>query len=33
MITKFLNRLSDFLFVLSRKVGLETDSEEVKWSV
>jgi cob(I)alamin adenosyltransferase len=29
----FLNRLSDFLFVLSRIIGLETDSEEVKWSV
>jgi cob(I)alamin adenosyltransferase len=33
IIIKFLNRLSDFLFVLSRKIGLETDSEEVKWSV
>jgi cob(I)alamin adenosyltransferase len=33
MINKFLNRLSDFLFVLSRKIGLDTDSEEVKWSI
>jgi cob(I)alamin adenosyltransferase len=33
IIYKFLNRLSDFLFVLSRKIGLETDSEEVKWSI
>jgi cob(I)alamin adenosyltransferase len=29
----FLNRLSDYLFVLSRKVGLEVDNEEVKWSI
>ncbi|MBK7132408.1 MAG: cob(I)yrinic acid a,c-diamide adenosyltransferase [Bacteroidales bacterium] len=33
LIYKFLNRLSDYLFVLSRKIALETDSEEVKWSV
>ena len=33
IVTKFLNRLSDFLFVLSRKIGLELDSEEIKWSV
>ena len=33
MVNKFLNRLSDFLFVLSRKIGLETDCEEVKWSI
>jgi cob(I)alamin adenosyltransferase len=32
VINKFLNRLSDFLFVLSRKLGLEFDSEEIKWS-
>ncbi len=29
----FLNRLSDYLFVLSRKIGLELGNEEIKWSV
>jgi cob(I)alamin adenosyltransferase len=33
VIIKFLNRLSDFLFVLSRKIGFELDNEEIKWSV
>ncbi len=33
IVNKFLNRLSDFLFVMSRKIGLELDSEEIKWSV
>jgi cob(I)alamin adenosyltransferase len=33
VILKFLNRLSDFLFVLSRIIGLELDSEEIKWPV
>ena len=33
IMNKFLNRLSDFLFVLSRKIGLELDSEEIKWIV
>jgi cob(I)alamin adenosyltransferase len=33
IILQFLNRLSDYLFVLSRKIGLELDIEEVKWSV
>jgi cob(I)alamin adenosyltransferase len=33
IVNKFLNRLSDYLFVLSRKVGLELDNEEIKWSV
>jgi cob(I)alamin adenosyltransferase len=33
IVTRFLNRLSDFLFVLSRKIGLELDNEEVIWSV
>lgn len=33
IITKFLNRLSDYLFVLSRLVGFETENEEIKWSV
>lgn len=31
IIIKFLNRLSDYLFVLSRLIGLELDIEEVKW--
>ena len=33
IVNKFLNRLSDFLFVLSRKTGLELDIEEIKWLV
>ncbi len=33
IVNKFLNRLSDFLFVLARKVGFEVDSEEVGWFV
>jgi len=33
IVNKFLNRLSDFLFVLSRKISLELDIEEIKWSV
>jgi cob(I)alamin adenosyltransferase len=31
IIYKFLNRLADYLFVLSRKLCLELDIEEVKW--
>ena len=31
LIYKFLNRLSDYLFVLSRLISLMSDSEEVKW--
>lgn len=31
LVNKFLNRLSDFLFVLSRKIASELDIEEVKW--
>jgi cob(I)alamin adenosyltransferase len=31
IVLKFLNRLSDYLFVLSRKLSLELDNEEVKW--
>jgi cob(I)alamin adenosyltransferase len=30
-VNKFLNRLSDFLFVLARHISLELDSEEIKW--
>jgi cob(I)alamin adenosyltransferase len=33
IVNKFLNRLSDFLFVLSRKIALELDIEEIKWLV
>jgi cob(I)alamin adenosyltransferase len=33
IVNKFLNRLSDFLFVLSRKIALDLDIEEIKWSV
>ena len=31
IIHKFLNRLSDYLFVLSRKISFELDIEESKW--
>jgi cob(I)alamin adenosyltransferase len=31
IVNKFLNRLSDFLFVLSRTISLNTDNEEVSW--
>jgi cob(I)alamin adenosyltransferase len=33
IVNKFLNRLSDFLFVLARKIALELDIEEIKWLV
>jgi cob(I)alamin adenosyltransferase len=33
IVTRFLNRLSDFFFVLSRSISLDLDNEEVKWSV
>jgi cob(I)alamin adenosyltransferase len=33
IVIRFLNRLSDFLFVLSRNVSLELDNEEVIWSI
>ena len=33
IIYRFLNRLADYLFVLSRKISLELDIEEIKWSV
>jgi cob(I)alamin adenosyltransferase len=31
LVIKYLNRLSDYLFVLSRKMALELGVEEVKW--
>ena len=31
IIIKYLNRLSDYLFVLSRKVGKDLCSEEIEW--
>jgi len=33
LVTKFLNRLSDYLFVLSRKISLELGNEEIKWQI
>lgn len=33
IVIRFLNRLSDFLFVLSRKIALELDAEEINWIV
>ena len=33
IVNKLLNRLSDYLFVLARKISLELDIEEIKWSV
>ena len=30
-ILKYLNRLSDYLFVLARKLSLDLNAEEVKW--
>jgi len=33
IVTKFLNRLSDYLFVLSRLISSELDNEEIKWQV
>jgi ATP:cob(I)alamin adenosyltransferase len=32
IIFKYLNRLSDYLFVLSRKLSFELDNEEIKWT-
>ena len=31
LIIKYLNRLSDYLFVLSRKMALELRAEETPW--
>ncbi|HLN19782.1 MAG TPA: cob(I)yrinic acid a,c-diamide adenosyltransferase [Bacteroidales bacterium] len=33
IINKFLNRLSDYLFVLARKCGYDSGYKEVKWPV
>ena len=33
IVTRFLNRLSDYLFVLSRYLSLELDNKEVIWSI
>lgn len=33
LIIIFLNRLSDYLYVLSRKLNLELDNEEIRWSI
>jgi cob(I)alamin adenosyltransferase len=33
IIVRILNRLSDYLFVLSRKLSLELNNEEIIWSV
>jgi len=33
IVTKFLNRLSDYLFVLGRLVSFELENEEIKWSI
>jgi cob(I)alamin adenosyltransferase len=33
IIYRFLNRLSDYLFVLTRHISLELDIEEITWSV
>lgn len=33
VIKTFLNRLADYLFILSRKISLDLDIEEIKWMV
>ena len=33
LIIIFLNRLSDYLYVLSRKLNLDLDNEEIRWSI
>jgi cob(I)alamin adenosyltransferase len=30
-VIRYLNRLADYLFVLARAIGYETDNEEIKW--
>lgn len=31
MVLKYINRLSDYLFVLARKLSLDLQAEEIKW--
>jgi cob(I)alamin adenosyltransferase len=31
IVHKFLNRLSDYLFILSRTLSLELDTEDIRW--
>ena len=31
LVVRLLNRLSDYLFVLSRKLSFELDNEDIKW--
>lgn len=31
LLLKYINRLSDYLFILSRKVLIDMDKEEIKW--
>jgi cob(I)alamin adenosyltransferase len=33
IVLKFLNRLSDYLFVLSRLINLELDKEDIIWAI
>jgi cob(I)alamin adenosyltransferase len=33
IVVKFLNRLSDYLFVLSRLISLELDNKDIIWSI
>jgi cob(I)alamin adenosyltransferase len=31
VVLKYINRLSDYLFVLARKLAFDNDVEEIKW--
>jgi len=33
VIYKFMNRLADYLFILSRKISLDLDVKEIKWLI